>query len=215
MQGGFQAKTGHFATCLVSSVPEAVRRLGYGRTIQLPVPPGDHECKDAPKLYMQRCHQPMMTVLYAAGRRKAGLLRNRAAAAAAAAALPGGIPGVAALDGAVPLGEMPLAAPFMGAPPSLPPLKSARGGRANGKGYGARAMRGGKATASVDTTSNITPGKEAPPGGMPVCAACKPSANGLSFQLLPVHTASHVSGFTTCLIPAAMWTHIHVCTSLA
>ncbi len=110
----------------------------------------------------------MLTTIYAAGRRKAGLLRNRAAAAAAAtaAALPGAITGATALDAAVPLGEMPLAAPFMGAPASLPPLKSGRGGRANGKGYGARAMRGGKAAASVDTTSNITPGKEVPPAGV-------------------------------------------------
>ncbi|KAK9839116.1 hypothetical protein WJX74_009858 [Apatococcus lobatus] len=107
------------------------------------------------------------------GRRKAGLLRNRAvAAAAAAAAMPGVIPGTSAmLDTAAPSRELPAAAPFMGAPPSLPPVKSGRGGRPNGKGYGAKGGRGGKAAASGETASNVTPGKEAAAAGRRIAGA--------------------------------------------
>ena len=102
------------------------------------------------------------------GRRKAGLMRNRAAnaAAAAAAALPM-VPGTSAmLETVVPPGEIPLVAPFMGAPTTLPPLKSGRGGRPNGKGYAAKGGRGGKAAASNDTNSNaLTPSKDATTAG--------------------------------------------------
>ena len=104
------------------------------------------------------------------------MLRNRAAAAAAAAAaMPGLIPGTSAmLDTAAPVRELPAAAPFMGAPPTLPPVKSGRGGRPNGKGYAAKGGRGGKAATPGETTSNMTPGKEAAPAGSAFqpCVTC-------------------------------------------
>lgn len=80
--------------------------------------------------------------------------------------MPGLIPGTSAmLDTAAPARELPAAAPFMGAPPTLPPVKSGRGGRPNGKGYAAKGGRGGKAAAPGETTSNVTPSKEAAPAG--------------------------------------------------